>query len=61
ERFRGINSELKVYKSSSYTRYEVKHMVDELNRFRIREKQAMLLQKQTQESNLPVLSNQLIQ
>ena len=61
ERFRGINSELKVYKSSSYTRYEVKHMVDELNRFRIREKQAMLLQKQTQESNLPVTGNQLIQ
>ena len=46
ERFRGINSELKVYKSSSYTRYEVKHMVDELNRFRIREKQASLLQKE---------------
>jgi hypothetical protein len=46
ERFRGINSELKVYKSSSYTRYEVKHMVDELNRYRIREKQALLLQKE---------------
>ncbi|MFZ4773076.1 MAG: hypothetical protein ACOYK9_03695 [Chlamydiia bacterium] len=46
ERFRAVNSELKVYKSSSYTRYEVKHMVDELNRFRIREKQAALLKKE---------------
>ncbi len=43
DRFRAVNSELKVYKSSSYTRYEVKHMVDELNRFRIREKQQSLL------------------
>lgn len=43
EKFRAVNSELKVYKSSSYTRYEVKHMVDELNRYRIKEKQASLL------------------
>jgi chromosome segregation ATPase len=44
ERFRSVNSELKVYKSSSYTRYEVKHMVDELNRYRIKEKQAQYLE-----------------
>jgi cell division protein ZapA (FtsZ GTPase activity inhibitor) len=43
EKFRAVNSELKVYKSSSYTRYELKHMVDELNRYRIKEKQASLL------------------
>lgn len=46
EKFRVVNSELKVYKSSSYSRYEVKHMVDELNRYRIREKQATLLTQQ---------------
>ena len=43
EKFRVVNSELKVYKSSSYTRYEVKHIVDELNRYRVKEKQAALL------------------
>ena len=46
EKFRAVNSELKVYKSSSYTRYEVKHMVDELNRYRVKEKQASLLTQQ---------------
>ncbi len=46
EKFRVVNSELKVYKSSSYSRYEVKHMVDELNRYRVREKQALLLSSQ---------------
>lgn len=43
EKFRVVNSELKVYKSSSYTRYEVKHIVDELNRYRVKEKQLALL------------------